>query len=90
PGFVPTLASAPQAVPPMQADGAVPAMTSPAPAPSVGDNGQQGGSRIQQAQNADLPAPVKDAAQTATDAARSEIHYQIYRGVSDLVGGLFH
>ncbi len=90
PGFVPTLASAPQVVLPMQGDGAVPAMTSPTPAvTSMGDNGQQGGSRIQQAQNADLPAPVKDAAQTATDAARSEIHYQIYRGVSNLVGGLF-
>lgn len=79
PGFAPvasdSAALSPQAKVALQA----PAMTAP---------GQVDSAKTTSNSNI-LPRPANDVANTAVDAAQSELHYQIHRAVSNLVGGLF-
>lgn len=81
PGFVPAAASPALPAGPRAGAAQAPAMTGAT---------QQVSSGAPQGKPTNVPDPVKDAARTAGNAARSETNYQIYRGVSNLVGGLFH
>lgn len=84
PGFVPKAGST--------SAGGAPAMTMAGTegaglAPSM-ETVRQGSS--QNSGNQSVPAPVRQITDTAADAAQSELRYQVYRGVSNLVGGLFN
>lgn len=84
PGFVPTAGST--------GAGGAPAMAIAGAggaglAPSMGTAAQ---SSPQNSGNQSIPAPVRQITDTAADAAQSELRYQVYRGVSNLVGGLFN
>ncbi|WP_414040856.1 OmpA family protein [Acidithiobacillus sp. M4-SHS-6] len=81
PGFVPAMANGAVAASPSRVATQAPAMTGAPRQVSPG---------VAQQNPSNIPEPVKDAAQTAGDAARSEMNYQIYRGVSNLFEGLFH
>ncbi len=81
PGFVPMAASGPGA--------GMPAMTAPETAPALAAANGQGGAG-NSARNSDLPSPLPNVADTAARAARSEIDSQVYRGVTNAIGSLFH
>ncbi|MGE0049570.1 MAG: OmpA family protein [Acidithiobacillus sp.] len=85
PGFVPTAGTTGAGGAPAMATAGAGGVGS---APPIGGTVGQGSS--QGSANQSVPAPVRQITDTATDAAQSELRYQVYRGVSNLVGGLFN
>lgn len=85
PGFVPTAGTTGAGGAPAMATAGAGGVGS---APSMGGAAGQGPS--QNSANQPVPAPVRQITDTATDAAQSELRYQVYRGVTNLVGGLFN
>lgn len=85
PGFVPTAGTTGAGGAPAMATAGAGGVGS---APSMGGAAGQGPS--QNSANQPVPAPVRQITDTATDAAQSELRYQVSRGVSNLVGGLFN